>query len=274
MLHALPLVTTLYLNHYTGQIAGMNNVVLEPAYSVGVRSDFTLSAAPSWRNSVDVYGIMGKARSGLGTTGSQLQEVRAKATFLYNVYSNEGLTMNTGLYSLFAFPVQKREPLLNPQTNVEYAAEENEKVSNESLLGLDLNLNLRYDKLESSFHNVFYFHGKRIAPNLLGYVPVLGFDWRQEIYLAGDVDQPKFSFFANVQFWFARKAHGALINAHDGLGATKRELLLEYGLKYYLSDRASIYLKSFGYNNLNRGYSQTDPKGFRDGSVIGASYSF
>lgn len=275
MFDMLALATAVYVNHYTGQIAGMNNVILEPAYSFGVRNDFTLAAAPDWRNSIDIQAIYGKAQSGLGVTGSNLQELRGKLSFLYNLYDkDEGLTLNAGLYSLLAIPVEHSSPLINPATNTEYAAEENERVAGERLFGVDLNMSYKHDKLDSSFHNVFYFHGRRVAPNLLGYVPLLGFDWSQEIHIIGDVDQPKFSFYANVQFWFARKAHVAVLNTHDGLGATKRELLLEYGLNYHLTKQTSIQLRSFGFNNLNRGASATDPKGFRDGSILGITHTF
>jgi hypothetical protein len=90
----------------------------------------------------------------------------------------------------------------------------------------------------------------------------------------GTQARPRLSFFANVQFWFARKAKARLFNSHDGIGATKRELYLSYGINYSISDKTAIYLESYGYNNLNRGSSTTDPKGFRDGAIVGIQHTF
>jgi hypothetical protein len=133
---------------------------------------------------------------------------------------------------------------------------------------------VNYDKSSSSFHNIFYFYGKRIGPNILAYQPVLGFDWRHEIFILGTKARPSLSFFANLQFWFARKAMTKLLNTHDGIGATKRELYLSYGMNYFISRKTAVYVESYGYNNLNRGSSTTDPKGFRDGAMIGIQHTF
>ena len=275
MLDFLTLISTLYLDHYTGELAGMNNVVLNPNFVLGSRSEVTLNQYPNWRNNVDLYAIYGRTLAGHETNEQGFQELRGKVTSLYTFYNNDDiLTFNTGLYGLFAHPFNHYSPLVNPTTNIEYAAEENEKISEESLIGWDFNFDVNYDKSASSFHNILYLSGKRIGPNLLAYQPVLGFDWRHEIFILGTQARPKLSLFANLQFWFARKAAAKFFNMHDGIGATKRELYLSYGVNYFISNNTEIFVQSYGYNNLNRGSSTTDPKGFRDGAIVGIQHTF
>jgi hypothetical protein len=275
VLDLLSLVSTLYLDHYTGELAGMSNVILRPSFVLGTRNEATFTKFPNWHNSVDLYAIYGSALAGRETTGQAFQEVRGKVTSLYTFYDNDDiLTFNTGLYSLLAHSLHNYSPYIDPATNTEYAAEENEKIGKEELFGWDFNFDVNYDKSASSFHNIFYFSGKRIGPNILAYQPVLGFDWRQEIFILGTKALPRLSFFANLQFWFARKASAKLFNSHDGIGVTKRELYLSYGVNYFVSEKTAIYAQSYGYNNLNRGSSTTDPNGFRDGAIVGIQHTF
>lgn len=277
MLDILSLVSTLYLENRTGQLAGMGNVILQPSYIVGTRNDLTFTAFPNWHNHVDLSAIYGSALIDrtAAATGQGLQEIRGKVSSLYTVYNSDDiLTFNTGIYSLLAYPMHHYPPYINPAINAEYAAEENEALTKEALVGWDFNIDVNYDKSVSSLHNIVYFDGKRIGPNLLTYQPALGFDWHHEIFLLGTTVTPKLSLFADAQFWFAKKANVGLLNVHDGIGATKRELYLSYGVNYSITSKTAIYLESYGFNNLNRGRSATDPTGFRDGSVIGIRYTF
>lgn len=275
MLGMLSLVTSLYFENRTGQLAGMQNVILEPKYVVGMINDFTLKPLPDWHNHIDLYAIYGTTLTGTGTENTNVQELRGKVTSLYTLYNKDDLfTFNMGIYSLFAHHLHHYDPYLDPTQTVEYAAEENELITDETLLGWDFNFDIKDDKIDSTFHNIIYFTGKRIAPNLLTYQPTLGFDWTNEVFLWGSNTNPRLSFYANVEFWFARKAGVTLINLHDGIGATKRELLLDYGLHYYFSKRTTVYLRTYGYNNLNRGTSPSQPTGFRDGSILGISHTF
>jgi len=275
MLAVFALLSSFYVEHRTGQLAGMGNVVLEPAYVIGTTNELDLESIPRWHNYLDLYAIDGAALTGSGTTKNEIQEVRAKFISAYTVYNNDDIfSFNTGLYSLWARPTHHYLPYLDPSAVQEYATEEDDVIRGESLLGLDLNFNVREEKIHSTFHNIFYLSGKRIAPNLLTYQPTLGFDWNNEVYLWGTQQEPKLSFTTNVDFWFARKANVKLINVHDGVGGTKREVYLEYGLRYYIKHDMSVYLATFGYNNLNRGSSQSEPAGFRDGSMLEFKYSF
>jgi hypothetical protein len=256
-------------------MAGMGNVVLQPQYTIGTSNDITFKALPNWHNHIDLSAIYGNALTGNGASGKDFQEIHGKIMSLYTVYnSNDVLMFNTGLYSLFADPLHNYPSYLNLSSNVEYAAEENEKLNHEELLGWDFDFEINYDKSVSSIHNIVYFSGQRIAPNILSYKPVMGFDWHHEIFLWGDKDKPKFSIFGDAQFWFARKEGVGVINSHDGIGATKREFYLAYGVSYFFTKKTAIYLESYGFNNLNRGTSTTEPIGFRDGSVFGIRHTF
>jgi hypothetical protein len=275
MLDLLSLATTMYLEYRTGNLAGIGNVVVEPQFVIGASNDFTFKALPNWHNSIDLRAIYGDALTGTGTTGSSVQEIRGKVTSLYTLYKKDDIfSFNTGIYSLLAYSLHNYTPYQDPSTAVLYAAEENEVIDRETLVGWDFNFDIKDDKIASSFHNIIYFCGKKIAPNLLAYKPSLGFDWTNEVFLFGNNDRPRLSFYANIEFWFARKANVGFINLHDGIGGTKRELYLGYGLNLYYSKQTKFYLITYGYNNLNRGNSLSQPSGFRDGSVLGVSHMF
>ncbi len=275
MFDIITLLSTLYIDHYTGELAGLRNVILEPQYIVGMRNEIDLSAIPDWHTSVDLYGIYGSAKTGDGNVGSEIQEIRGKITSLYTLYNKDDIfTLDTGLYSLFAHPLHHYLPYRDPDPNVEYAEDENERLASEFLVGWDISLATRYDKINSSLHNILFISGQKMAPNLLAYVPSLGFDWSNEIFLLGTVDQPKLSFVMDFKFWFARKADVKLFNSHDGIGGTKREFYLSYGINYWVGKKTELSLKSYGYNNLNRGDGVSSPKDFRDGAVLGIAYTF
>jgi len=227
MLDVLSLVSMLYFERISGEMAGMNNVILEPAYRLGSRNQLTFAALPKWENDLDISLLYGRTLyDGGRTTSQEVSEVRGKWTSLYTVYNdNDVVTFNTGLYSLLAYPIHSYPPYEDPSTNKPYAAEENEKIDKEDLFGLDFNFKVNYNKSASSFHNIVYFYGERMAPNLLGYRPVVGFDWRCEMFFRGTKEKPKLSFFANTQFWFAKKANVGIFNTHDGLGADSTILL-------------------------------------------------
>ena len=106
MLNVIALLSTFYIDGYTGELAGMRNVLLQPQYAVGVRNEFDLNALPDLHTSIDVYGLYGEAKTGTGSVSSEFQEVRGKITSLYTVYNQDDIfSVNTGLYSRFASPL-------------------------------------------------------------------------------------------------------------------------------------------------------------------------
>lgn len=276
MLGVITLLSTIYLDRYTGELAGMRNVILEPQYVVGMVNEFEVNSLPKWHTGIDLYGIYGSAKTGTGDVSSQFQEVRGKVTSLYTIYNQDDIfSVNTGLYSQLAYPLHFYLPYRDPDPNVEYAEEENERLSTEVLLGWDVNLDTRYDKIASSLHNILFLtSGKKIAPNLLAYVPSLAFDWDNQMFLWGTEKQPRLSIEMNMTFWFARKADVNFFNAHDGIGGTKREFYLDYGINYWLDRKTELTVKTYGYNNLNRGSGASSPIDFKDGANIGINYTF
>lgn len=273
--------SSVYAEYHTGQMAGMNNIILHPKMVVGGKFSVSFDFAPAWRNSVDARLLYGSAQTGTDTggtttTGQQLLEARAHWLSLYTVYNKDDvLQFNAGLYSEFALPFHNAVPYVQPTSSDSYALEENEKITDEKLFGADFNIDFSYDRLQSSFHNILFVSGNRIGPNLLAYSPLLAFDWGTRAYLIGDSQRPKLDFYTNVQFWFARKGNGSsLFNMHDGLAGTKREIYLTYGLEYHFLPKAQVYIETYGDNNLNRGGSTSVPQDFRDGFYAGLRYDF
>lgn len=275
MLDILYLTSSIYLDLYTGQQAGMGNVILDPEMAVGSRNEVAFGFARGWHNTIDLYLIYGTAQTGEGPTKSNFQEWRTQITSLFTLYNKDQVfKTKTGLYIHYTRSFHSYSPYMDPQGITPYATGDNEHMQGQALYGWDFNFDVAYDRMQSSFHNIFYFSGKRIAPNLLAYKPLVGFDWTQQIYFIGDIMAPKFSFVANIQFWFAKKENTPVFNLHDGLGGTKRELLLVYGFNYHIDRRTLFYIKTSGDNNLNRGADPALPKGFRDGFVMGFRHTF
>jgi hypothetical protein len=273
---SLLLASSLYLEHQTGELAGMYNVALKPSYTIGTRDELVIADIPDWHNRADVYVLYGSALVDNGARrGPEFLEVRGTLSSLYTLYnSRDVLTFNTGPTFNFAYPLHHYASYVNPETNVPYANEENEKIDNEQLLGWNFNISVKYDKSRTSIDNVLYVLGNRIGPNLLAYQPAASVGVQHEIFLMGNVENPGLSLFVDMDFWFARKAHTAYFNSHDGLGATKRELFISYGTHYYLTKDTMLYLDVHGYNNLNRGSSATTPSDFRDGFLLGIEHRF
>ena len=91
MLNILSLFFTLFLDHYTSELAGMSNVILRPSFVAGARHDVTFTKLPSWHNSLDLYAIYGSALAGHEIIGQACQEVRGEVTSLYTFYKNDNI---------------------------------------------------------------------------------------------------------------------------------------------------------------------------------------
>lgn len=267
------LLAAIYAGFNTGQLAGMNNTILEPKFTLGTQISFTPTQLPEWENHANLYLIYGASQTGQGTTGNALQELRGSVYSGYQFYNDKNISKaGVGLYSEFAAPFHRYAPYHPAQSQEGYAAEEGDITSRELLTGLDLKFSFKNDRLQSEFDNVAFLSGTRIGPNLETYTPLLGMRWHNDFFMLGNSDSPKLSLFTDINFYFARKANTAVLNAHDGLGGTKRELFLSYGLSYFWRPGTSLNLRSYGYNNLNRGSSATVPYGFRDGMMLSISH--
>ena len=271
----LAAAATLYLNTQSGQLAGMNNTILDPRYSLGIRGDYTPHPYPDWSTRYDIYGIYGSVEAGNGKFGPAWQEIRSTLDSSYEVYSKDKITRaGIGIYAETAIPMHAHMPYLAQNGENSYTAEEGEQLSRELAWGLNLKVAFSYDRLASEFDNVFFVNGSRVGANLMTYQPLLELKWNNTGYLIGDKEHPKLRMFSQMQFYFARKSGVAVFNTHDGLGGTKRELYIGYGLGYSPTDKVEITLQSYGYNNLNRGTSNTLPQGFRDGFIMGLNVGF
>lgn len=267
---------SVYVNYSTGQLAGMNNAVLKPKETVGTRFDLTLRDLPELETHADLYGIYGTAQSSTGTSKSGLQEMRGEFSSIYDFYNqNQRSKAGLGFYSEFAVPLRNNLSYAQTQpSGAEYSAEESDRQKREFLYGIDLKISSQSERISSSLNNILFLGGTRIAPNLLTYKPLLGMIWHNDFYFLGNTRDPKLRFFTDVNMYFARKAGAAIFNAHDGIGGTKRELYISYGVGYSFNRHWELSLRSYGFNNLNRGNSQQTPTSFRDGFILGTEYRF
>jgi hypothetical protein len=104
--------------------------------------------------------------------------------------------------------------------------------------------------------------GLRMAPNGLPYHPIFSFDldlnvwlWRsQGLYLFGD-----------IRFWGQCGTPG---QTHGNWDYTKREFDQLAGLAWNYYGPLELRAFAFAYNNLNRGFSQTIPGGYNDGTAV------
>ena len=224
--------------------------------------------------------IYGKTESSDPTTlrktssKPQLQEIRGVGHLIYDFHDNGGIEkVGVGLYTEFARALHRSPRYIPPETDDAYAAEEGDITRSMLNTGLDLRLALKESRIKSTLHNVIFLSGSRIAPNLLTYKPMLGFMWSNEFAITGSIDHPGLSLLTDMDFYFARKAGVGYLNSHDGLGGTKRELDLRYGLVYSFSPKVRMTVQSYGFNNLNRGTSSTQPTGFKDGLRVGMTWA-
>jgi hypothetical protein len=252
----------------------MNNTILHPKLTLDARTNIKLRSLPDLETKTDLYAIAGTVNSAAGYSSMGFQEIRGSVDSVQNFYNEANISKaGAGLYVEFAMPLHQYEPYFQ-SASTDYAAEEGEPLSREFLTGLDLKLSLSHDRLESDFHNILFLSGNRIGPNLITYKPLLGFMWHSNFHIFGNIDRPKLSFFTDVNVYFAKKSATSTFNSHDGVGGTKREVYLSYGLAYSFNRDTSLSLWTYGYNNINRGDSTQVPSGFRDGFVMSLSHGF
>lgn len=265
----------------TGQVAGLGNVILYPKLQAGVGMALHHSDFPQWDADARLQLIYGRTASSDPVTlsksvnGSALQEYRGQAHLIYNFHQDgEAAKAGVGLYVDLERPIRSAPRYVPPTYKVGYAMEEGEVAHRILDTGVDFRFKVKQQRLASELHNVIFLSGTRIAPNLLTYKPMLAFMWGNAFSITGTVDHPGWSFLTDVEFYFARKAGVRYLNLHDGLGGTKRELGLSYGVAYDVNPLTRVSLKSYGFNNLNRGSSSAVPAGFKDGFTLSVVRQF
>lgn len=258
-----------------GQIAGMGNTILHPVLTLGVGGDFHLRDFPQVDTDFNASVIMGKTGANPNTTKPGLQEIRGSAHSIYNFYNDRGISKaGVGLYVDFAQALRHQSRYVPQDASGIYAAEENEAIQHQLDMGLDFRISIHNDRVASDLHNVIFLSGNRVGPNLLTYQPLLGFMWSNKFHFTGSESEPGLSFLTDLNFYFAKKNGVKVFNSHDGLGGTKREIYLSYGLEYTTESKTAYTIRTYGFNNLNRGASTMAPSGFKDGLSIGIVKQF
>ncbi len=264
--------TASFVTFGAGQIAGLGNVILDPLVQTGVSVKLSHPAYPEWDADAKLALVYGRIESTDPSTSRQtiskgaLQEYRGQAHLIYNFHREGDIAKaGVGLYVDMDRSIRSFPRYIPRNSNTSYAAEEGEIAKSIFDVGVDFRFLLKQQLMSSEVHNVIFLSGSRIAPNLLTYKPMLGFMWSNTFSITGTTDQPGLSFLTDFDFYFARKAGVRYFNGHDGLGGTKRELDLALGLAYSMTPQTRLIVKSYGYNNLNRGASSTVPFGFKDG---------
>ena len=272
---ATALATTLYFQVQSGELAGMDNTILKPKATLGVRTDGVISyGGIPWVVDGDAKLIFGKTLTGTSVSASDAREFRATGEVLYNYYQEEGERISVGPYVDLALPFHSATPYILQTESGNYSAEEGDVLHTQHLIGCDLRLDASGRKLQSSLRNVLFVNGTKIGPNLSSYQPLLGLLWTNSYTVLGTVDRPRLTFHLESDFYLAQKNSAGLFNGHDGLGGTKRELDIDFGVRWQFMHNTALTLDTWGTNNLNRGTSTTVPIDFRDGFTLGIEYTF
>ncbi len=104
--------------------------------------------------------------------------------------------------------------------------------------------------------------GTRTAPNGVKFDPLFSLDLEFNSWL---FPERGIYGFTHMRFWTQKAAPGITNQKQGGFDFSKREFDLDLGLawNYYGSFEARIF--AYSTNNLNRGHSFAQPKGFKDG---------
>jgi len=164
------------------------------------------------------------------------------------------------------------EPLIY-EVKVQYGAGEDKVPTDKKFnIGINIRFDSVYKKFFSSLQIQYYIYGNRVAPNLSPISPLFGIFWENRIFIKGDFHKPAWTFFLNGVFIMQKKYDGSkLFTKHDFFAGTKREFDIEMGTDVFIR-RFHIFFVFYGYNNLNRGWSRTEPKAFRDGFYVGVGF--
>ena len=266
--------TTLNIGLSSGQTAGQSNTILEPRIAAGLSMDIKAPSITALESRIKTEVVGGSVLSGDQSGRRGLQEMHAEIYSVYNFHQDSYARAGVGFYGDYAIPLRQHQPY-RPQNQTHiYAAEEGEVSHRQTLYGLDLKLSAESDRMSTDIHNILFFGGNRVAPNLLTYQPLLAVKWHNMFRLTGEQKDLGLSLVSDVDFYFAKKSGVSTLNAHDGLGGTKREVYLAYGLRYGFTPETALTAQSYGYNNLNRGNSDSTPSQFKDGFKLTLSHGF
>ncbi|WP_340695549.1 hypothetical protein [Hydrogenobacter thermophilus] len=271
-IYALEIKNQIDVNSFSGRLAGIRSVTLKPNLSLDYKLNLSYD---KWFGSFQAVAYYGSAITGAGTLKNRPLELDMYTDISYAIYKDRNSRINIGAFAEDYQSLKPFKPQITSSQVVQYADEESEIPSNDNYnFGILLKTAYSYKKISASLYSKVYFYGNRIAPNLIPYAPLLSIGTKDEVFLIGDISNPKFSLCVNMDFYFQRKYGNKFFTSHDGLAGTKREFDISIGMKYYFTKNLDFHVYTYGYNNLNRGRSSTLPSDFKDGVYAGFGYIF
>jgi len=263
---------------YSGEVQGINSDILRPNYFFELNTTKRIKKYELYFKAKGLYGDarVGK-KDGSGTTEIQDQflELDIKAHLLRIFKENKNFRFSAGLYGEIFYPGKDFPPFITKVKEVYGAGEDKIPTDKKYTIGLGVQWDGVYDKFSSTLSIIYYPYGTKVAANLAPFAPLMSFNMYNKVYFFGTFNNPKFNLFLNSEFYFQKKYDGASVfSVHDGLAGTKREFDVELGIEGFIKRKIHLYFVFYGNNNLNRGWSRTNPAAFRDGFYAGLGYLF
>lgn len=261
--------TEIALGFYSGEIQGIKSNILRPNYFLSF-----LSKHDKGNHRYHIFSrfLYGDARTATGDVNDKPLQIDIFLKLYRYFFKEENFRILFGGASEIYIPVGDLEPLIY-KVKVQYGAGEDKIPTDKKFnIGVNIRLDGVYKKFFSSLEIQYYIYGNRVAPNLSPIAPLFGVFWKNRVFIKGDFYKPTWTFFINGVFIMQKKYDGSKIfTKHDFFAGTKREFDIEMGTDVFIG-RFHIFFVFYGYNNLNRGWSRTEPKAFRDGFYVGAGF--
>jgi len=261
--------TEVALGFYSGEIQGIKSNILRPNYFLSFLSK---SNKGNYRYCIFSRFLYGDVRTAIGDVNDKPLQIDIFLNLYRYLFKEENFRILLGGASEVYIPIGDLEPLIY-EVKVQYGAGEDKVPTDKKFnIGINIRFDSVYKKFFSSLQIQYYIYGNRVAPNLSPISPLFGIFWENRIFIKGDFHKPAWTFFLNGVFIMQKKYDGSkLFTKHDFFAGTKREFDIEMGTDVFIR-RFHIFFVFYGYNNLNRGWSRTEPKAFRDGFYVGVGF--
>ncbi len=263
----------LSIGFYSGEVQGIRSIILRPNYFFSV--DIKDNIKKSLRYEFFLRTLYGDARTGDGNIDNQFLQTDIYAKLYFSLKDTQNFKIYWGLFSEIYIPLKNFKPFID-KVEEEYGAGEDKVPTDKPFnFGLNIRFDGIYNKFFSSMEIAYYIYGHRVAPNIAPMAPLFGIFWENRVFIIGNFDRPVFTFFINSGFIMQKKYDGSKIfTKHDFFAGTKREFDIEMGIDYLFKTHYHLFFVFYGYNNLNRGWSRTNPSAFRDGFYTGVGFLF
>jgi hypothetical protein len=113
--------------------------------------------------------------------------------------------------------------------------------------------------------------GSRVAPNGQSYDPLGSLDLDLNVDLLPD---EKLYLFGDSHFWLQEATPGVTNTKQGAFDFSKREYDMTVGAAWNYTGPFELRVFGYSYNNLNRGWSPTQPSGYLDGVGVENRYYF